>query len=142
MVTITKGFISVQTQNLRTEFQPRRIANFEHVAFCRLKSVETDEILFCWQIKIGDKVKNVFLLSEKIGRPTYLLRKLREVGGDIVARTLAEKKNYVCQLTAMLIADCNQVIKLPMMREWYLDNGKIAFFHGNLTWQEVQKWSK
>lgn len=133
------GSLSVQTQNLRIDAQPRKVANFVHAGFAELRSTEHDEHLFLWQIKINGTLKNVLILPNKMGSATYVLRKLREQGGEIYASSPAEKKNYIGQITAKLMSCDYEISRIPPFREWFFDDGKIKFYNRKLTWKEAKK---
>ena len=143
VVTIdVNGSLSVQTQNLRIEAQPRKVANFVYAGFAELRSAENDERLFVLQIKINGTLKNVLILPNKIGSATYVLRKLREQGGEIYAFSSAEKKNYICQIMATLMTRNYEIRRIPKFREWFLDDGEIKFYNRELTWREAKKCSE
>lgn len=139
-----QGVVEVQTQNLRINVKPRIVTNFffpEIVIFRRLKNLSQE--IYMFYADFNQEIKYVFLEPEKCGSGTYVLKKFAKIGCQIFAPTLAMKKTYATQLITLLITQLKDSFVVPDRREWYLDeSGKIKFFEGKWTWEELEKCVK
>lgn len=140
VITISEqGVVEVQTQDLRININPRVVTNFffpEITIFRRLKN-PTQEI-YMFSADYSEQIHFVFLEPQKCGSGTYLMRRLAKIGCQIFAPTQALRKSYATQLMSLLILQRKNDFAVPDRREWYLDeSGKIKFFNGQWTWEEL-----
>lgn len=139
------GNIRIQTTNLRINANARKVANFTNPEITILERLENEmEKLYLFNCNMSDDdLRYAMLDYTKCGSPTYVLKKWAAIGAEILAPTLAVKKQYALQLLALLIHNSNRRIKLPDRRGWYVDeNDEIKFFQERWTWEEALRCAK
>lgn len=138
------GEIYVQTQNLRTKAESRKHFTFQSPEIYIIEhSQNRRERLLMLMIEIYGEDRWTILSPEKCGGGTYLLRKINMLGGDVLADSLATRKNLARGLITECIKKSTKKIILPEERGWMEDcDGKITFFDEELTWKEAKKCAK
>ena len=93
-MTITQdGDLKIQTKNAIVELQERKLANFcFKEIFCLINS-DGETGFFLLSLQSGERKMQVVLDESKIGKYTYIKRKLHEVGARFYSKKKSEEES-------------------------------------------------
>ena len=135
----TDGVLTVRTQNLQMDARTRMVCNFFHpeiIIYKRCKRPE--EVIYQLHFELAKTIKYIWLIKENVGNPSYIMKKLIAMGGQIMGENVAKRKEYVLQIVSLAIVNAHTEIFLPDERGWYIDeNKKLKFYCAKYTWKEI-----
>lgn len=139
------GEVLLKTQNTLIDSIPRRLTNLRCPVLTELRNFERQkEKLYVLECSVNSVNKTLFFNEEKVGNPTYILKKIRSIGGIVFADLQSDEKKYVLRFWGMLVLLHREIIWLPERGGWFEDGThKIRFCReGSLTWREAEELAK
>lgn len=135
------GELMAYTANTRRKYPARSVCNMKSPAiiryFIREKAIELYEISFT----VGSERKKIFVQSENLGTPEYLLRKFTSAGVYFYQDKKSHKLNHMRQFIALMMSRPVETIEIPVRSGWFVTaDKKIRFWDKEeLTWQNIMK---
>ncbi len=144
-MTITQdGDLKIQTKNAIVELQERKLANFcFKEIFCLINS-DGETGFFLLSLQSGERKMQVVLDESKIGKYTYIKRKLHEVGARFYSKKKSEEEKYVMGFWEHLCSQNKKKLMIPTHFGWIQDeNGQLKFIkEGEILWKDILKKAK
>lgn len=144
-MTITQdGDLKIQTKNAIVELQERKLANFcFKEIFCLINS-DGETGFFLLFLQSGERKMQVVLDESKIGKYTYIKRKLHEVGARFYSKKKSEEEKYVMGFWEHLCSQNKKKLMIPTHFGWIQDeNGQLKFIkEGEILWKDILKKAK
>lgn len=144
-MTITQdGDLKIQTKNAIVELQERKLANFcFKEIFCLINS-DGETGFFLLSLQSGERKMQVVLDESKIGKYTYIKRKLHEVGARFYSKKKSEEEKYLMGFWEHLCSQSKKEVMIPTHFGWIQDeNGQPKFIkEGEILWKDILKKAK
>ncbi|MCD8000720.1 MAG: hypothetical protein LUH21_26240 [Clostridiales bacterium] len=138
------GKIEVKTKNLEITSSSRILSDLHSPELIRLRNgTELTEEIFLVVGFVKNRTIKIFLLPDRCGNGSYLLRKFNIAGVSIFAPR-AKAKAYLSQLLCVLILNSKQEKVLAENPGWQLlPDGNIELVEeGGLLWPDAKKMSQ
>lgn len=138
------GEIQAKIKNLILDFPSRPIVNFCFDMMVNLKSSEGDGGIYGLQLVIGNTPRQIYMNAQKVGNMEYIMRKIREVGGQIFTNIDKNQKNFVASLWTELLRNCTETVIVPANRGWIRDGKRhYRYVDGRaILWDEILRKAK
>ena len=138
------GEVEIVIKNPLVVVPQRKVANFRCSPLIRLESSDGDEGYFRLGIEIDGKCRDIILDGGKVGKVSYLLKKINAVGGRIFADKKSEAEQIVKNLWSTLLGECQQTIVIPACTGWIMDEErKFKFIEEDQElWEQIRNKAK
>lgn len=144
-MTITQdGDLKIQTKNAIVELQERKLANFcFKEIFCLINS-DGETGFFLLSLQSGERKMQVVLDESKIGKYTYIKRKLHEVGARFYSKKKSEEEKYVMGFWEHLCSQNKKKLMIPTLLGGYkMRMDQLKFIkEGEILWKDILKKAK
>lgn len=142
-VKINQGVLEVKTQNLEVEDRGRIVSNLRYPSLSVIRTEGTTDEVYLISGDIGQERRKIYLLPEKTGCPSYLIRKFRTMGAGFYAST-SMAKIYSAQLLELLLASEREILWVASRPGWMeMPNGAITYVEqGGILWSEIKRLAK
>lgn len=143
-IAISKnGEIKRTVENAIVKVPECSCVNFQFISLAEVVSTEGEEGLYRLQLRIGQAVKVLVLDAQKMGSPTYFVRKLTEAGAVILLDRRRDRENFLVQLWSLLLSLCRERILVPTCVGWNKVQGRFRFVEEEvMLWGEMKKSAK
>lgn len=144
-MTITQdGDLKIQTKNAIVELQERKLANFCFKEIFHLINSDGETGFFLLSLQSGERKMQVILDESKIGKYTYIKRKLHEVGARFYSKKKSEEEKCVMVFWEHLCSQSKKELMIPTHFGWIQDeNGQPKFIkEGEILWKDILKKAK
>ena len=138
------GQLKYEVHNPLLKVPPREIANFRISGLTELRSSEGEEGIYLLKIQVGEVMRDIYISSDKAGKPKYLLKKITSVGGRIFTNKATEQMAILEGLWSTLVACCQEKRVIPSHCGWIRsEEDKFIFVEsGEILWKEVMQKAK
>lgn len=144
VVFFKDGTIAIKSFNLFIQTQPRLLSNFSKPALYLFRRIGyMEDKIYYFSCMINGEPKNIFFDYNKFGNDNYIMKKLNEIGGEILVEKSSKKKLYLRKLLNKLIESLDGESWIPDSDGWYKDiDGRIKFCDGGYTWERIAPLAK
>ena len=137
------GNVCRVTKNSRVDSKPKVVFNFSSPKMTRLVSTEGEDELVELSFDLFGKNVALYLETQKLAQPKYILGKVYAVGGNVCIKKESDAMKMISKLISLLMIDCD-CREIPAHYGWNKNKKNRYFFveRGEVIWKTLKKISR